>query len=100
MSCKDVKIKQYSKVTYLGCILDKCLTGKSMAMQVCTKVTLKLNFLYRKNRFLSKGFRRLLHNALIQPHFKYARTTWYPNSNRKHKNKLQILQSKYIRFHL
>ena len=56
---KDVKIKQYSKVTYLGCVLDECLTGGSMAMQVCTKVTSKLNFLYRKNRFFSKDLRKL-----------------------------------------
>ena len=37
ISYKDVKIKQYSKVTCLGCVLDECLTGESMAMQVCTK---------------------------------------------------------------
>ena len=24
---KDVKIKQYSKKAYLGCVLDECLTG-------------------------------------------------------------------------
>ena len=45
-----IKIKQYSKVTYLGCVLDECLTGESMAMQVCTKVTSKLKFLYRKKQ--------------------------------------------------
>ena len=64
-SYKDVKIEQYSKVTYLGCVLDKYLTGKSMAMQVCAKFTSKLKFLYRKNRSLSKDLRRLLCNALI-----------------------------------
>ena len=37
ISYKDVKIKQYSKVTYLGCVLDECLTVDSIAMQVCTK---------------------------------------------------------------
>ena len=57
ISYKDVKIKQYSKVTYLGCVLDECLTGESMAMQVCTKVTSKLNFLYRRNRFFSKDLK-------------------------------------------
>ena len=28
ISYKGIKIKQYSKVTYLGCVLDECLTGK------------------------------------------------------------------------
>ena len=53
ISYKDVKIKQYSKATNLGCVLDECLTGESLAMQVCTKATSKLKFLYRKIRFLS-----------------------------------------------
>ena len=46
ISYKDVKIKQYSKETYLGCVSDECLTGESMAMQICTKVSSKLKFLY------------------------------------------------------
>ena len=50
ISYKDVKIKQYSKVTYLGCVLDKCLKGESMAMQVYIKVFSKLMFLYRHFR--------------------------------------------------
>ena len=49
-SYKDVKIKQYSKVTYLGRALDKCPTGESMAIQVCTKVNSKKKFLYRKRQ--------------------------------------------------
>ena len=98
ISYKDVKIKQYSKVTYLGYVLDECLTGVSMAMQVSTKDSSKLKFLYRKNRFLSKDLRRLLCNAFIQLHFDYACATWYPNLNKGYKNKLQVLQNKYIRF--
>ena len=98
ISYKDAKIKKYSKVTYLGCVLDECLTGKSMTMPVCTKVTSKLKFLYRKNRFISKDLRRLLCKALIQPHFDHACAAWYPNLNKKHKYKLQVLQSKCTRF--
>ena len=90
ISYKDIKIKQYSKVTYLGCVLDECLTGESMAMQVCTKVTSKLKFLYRKSRFLSKDLRRLLCNTPIQSHFDYTCVAWYPNLNKKYKIKLHI----------
>ena len=67
-------------------------------MQVCSKVTSKLKLLYRKNRFLSKDLRRLLCNALIQPHFDYACAAWYPNLNKKYKNKLLVLENKSIRF--
>ena len=69
-------------------------------MHVCTKVTSKLKFLYRKIRFLSKDLRKLLCNALIQPHFDYACAAWYPNLNKKYKNKLQVLKNKYIYFSL
>ena len=53
ISYKDIKIKQYAKVTYLGCVLDECLTGESMA-KVCTKVTSKLKFLLKKTGSFQK----------------------------------------------
>ena len=43
---KDIKIKQYSKVTYLGCILDETLSGESMATHVINKANSRLRFLY------------------------------------------------------
>ena len=62
---KDIKIKQYSKVTYLGCILDETLSGESVAMHVINKVNSRLRFLYRQNKFLDIPLRRLLCNAMI-----------------------------------
>ena len=95
---KGIQIKQYSKVTYLGCILDETLSGESMALHVINKVNSKLKFLYRKNRFLTPQLRRLLCNALIQPHFDYASSAWFPNLNQKFVKKLQSAQNKCIRF--
>ena len=43
---KDVEIKQYSKVTYLGCILDETLSGESMASHAINKISSRLRFLY------------------------------------------------------
>ena len=94
----DINIKQHSKVTYLGCIFDESLSGESMALKVINKINGRLKFLYRKNRFLSFPLRRLLCNALIQPHFDYACCSWYSNLNKKLKDKLQVLQNKCIRF--
>ena len=39
-------------------------------------------------------------NALIQPHFDYGCTAWYPNLTKKLKDKLQVTKSKWIRFFL
>ena len=69
-----------------------------MALKVISKINCTLRFLYRKNKFFSQTLRRLLCNALIQPHFDYACSIWYPNLNNRLKSKLQILQNKCIRF--
>ena len=94
----DIEIKQNRSVTYLGCILDESLKGESMARHVINKVNSILRFLYRNNRIFSSKLRRLLCNSLIQPHFDYACTTWYPNLNKNLKSKLQTAQNKCIRF--
>jgi len=84
----ETDIKRHSKVTYLGCILDETLSGESMALKVISKVNSRLRFLYRKNKFLTPSLRRLLCNALIQPHFDYSCTSWYPNLIQKFEEKI------------
>ena len=49
ISYGSLKIKQYSEVTYLGCTLDKSLLGESMALNVVSKINMRLKFLYRKS---------------------------------------------------
>ena len=94
----EIHIKQYHTVASLGCLLDQTLSAKSMALKVINKINNRLRFLYRKNMFLSPPLRRLLCNSLIQPHFDYACSAWYPNLNKRLKSKLQILQNKCIQF--
>ena len=47
---KNMQIKQHSKVTYLGSILDETMSGRSMALKVI-KINSRLKILYRKNKF-------------------------------------------------
>ena len=68
----NIRIKQHSRVTYLGCILEETMSGEPMANKVISKVNARLKFLHRKNKYLTPNLRRLLCNALIQPHFDYA----------------------------
>ena len=69
-----------------------------MANKVISKVNARLKFLHRKNKYLTPNLHRLLCNALIQPHFNYACSAWYPNLSKKLKNRIQTLQNKCIRF--
>ena len=93
-----IKVSQHKEIKYLGCIFYEKATGEKMAIQVIKKINGRLKFLWRKQKFLSPHLRRLLCNALIQPHFDYAASAWYPNLQKKFKSKLQICQNKCIRF--
>ena len=95
---KDKKVKQYSKVTYLGCIFDEILSGESMTTHVINKVNSRLKFFYRQNKFLDIPLRRLLCNAMIQSFFDYACNAWHPNLNKILKTRLKAVQNKCIRF--
>ena len=64
---KNIKIKQYSEVTYLGCILDETLSGESMAIHVINKINSRLRFLYRQNRY----------DLLVFPYADYYATQWF-----------------------
>ena len=63
--------------------MDETMSGEPMAVKVINKINGKFKFLYRKNSFLTPGLRRVLCNALIQPHFDYACSAWYTNLDAK-----------------
>ena len=48
---KGKKVTHYSKVTYLGCILDEAFSGESMAAHVINNANSRLRILYRQNKF-------------------------------------------------
>ena len=78
--------------------MDKTMSGEAMALNIINKINKKLKFLYRKNDFLTPALRRLLINALIQPHFDYACSAWYPNLTKELKHRIQTTQNKCMRF--
>ena len=69
-----------------------------MATRVLGLINGRLKFLYRKQRFLNLTLRRLLCNALIQPHYDYACSAWYPNLNKRLTKRIQTSQNKCIRY--
>ena len=67
------------------------MSGESVANKVISKVNARLVFLHWKNKYLTRNLRRLFCNALIQPHFDYACSVWFPNLSKKLKNRIQSL---------
>ena len=51
------KVKQYSIIEYLGCLLDENMSGESMAKRALKKINGKTKFLYRQKRYLSYPFK-------------------------------------------
>ena len=68
------------------------------AHKAISRVNARLKFLHRKNEYLTTNLRCLLCNNLIQPHFDYACSAWYPNLSKKLKNRIQTPQNKGICF--
>ena len=77
----DIQMKQHSKVKYSGCMLDGTMSRETMPLSVINKINNKLTFCLSRKKFLTPTLRRLLCNALIQPHFDYACPVWYPQFN-------------------
>ena len=98
ISYGDCSLKQHSIVEYLGFYLDSNLNGNSLASRVLKKIKTKLIFLWRQSNYLNYSSRRLLCNALVQPHFDYGRTSWYPLLSKTLKTKLQIAQKRAYAF--
>ena len=61
-----------------------------MTLRKIRKISSKLKFRYRKNRFFVVPLCRLLCNVFIQPHFDYVGTAWYPNLIKTLKDKLTL----------
>ena len=70
------------------------MSREAMTLNVVNKINNKLKFLYRKNSFLAPALRRLLRNALIQPHFDYACSARYPNLTKKLRHGIQTAENK------
>ena len=58
ISFNNIKIKQYSSLTYLACILDNSLSGEAIATKAIKKINARIKFLHRKNDFLTPDLRR------------------------------------------
>merc|ERR1712033_13885 len=94
----EVVIKHVKSVKYLGVQIDDDLSGSSIVKETIKKANTRLKFLYRNKNLLNFQCRKTLCSALIQCHFDYSCSSWYPGINKGIKGKLQVAQNKTIRF--
>ena len=96
--CENIIINKVNEIKYLGLQIDSNLSGENAVMNILKKANARLKFLYRYKDMLNFSARKTLCSALIQCHFDYACSSWYPGINKNLKDKLQIAQNKMIRF--
>ena len=97
ITCGNTKILPKSEIKYLGLDIDQSLSGEVTGDKVIKKANSRLKFLYRKGKYLNTGTKKLLVSALIQSHYDYGCSVWYPALTKNTKNKLQTAQNKVIR---
>ena len=69
-----------------------------MVNSIIQKANARLKFLFRKQKFLNLHCKKLLIMSLIQCHFDYGCSLWYPGLSKLLRNRLQITQNKIIIF--
>ena len=73
------------------------MSGELIAHKVISKVNARLKFFHQKNKYVTPNLCCLICNALIQSHFDYACSVWYPYVS-KLKTRIQTSRNKSIRF--
>ena len=62
---------------------DETMSEETTTLSILNKTNNKLKFLYRQNSFLGPTLRRLLCKTILQTHFDYTCSAWYPNLTKK-----------------
>ena len=98
VKCNNEVIQNVNSVKYLGLQIDNDLAGDNIVKGIIKKANSRLKFLYRHKDMLSFNCKKTLCSALIQCHFDYACSSWYPGIRKELTKKLQVMQNKIIRF--
>ena len=98
IQCNGHDIHPSDEVKYLGLKINQTLSGENIVNSILSKSAARLKFLYRHGHALDQSSRKILASALIQCHFDYAVSAWYPGLSKCLKQKLQVAQNKIVRF--
>ena len=84
--CGNIKINNVNQVKYLGLQIDDNLSGENAIKTVLKKANSRLKFLCKYSDMLKFPARKTLCSALIQCHFDYSCSSWYPSINKNLKD--------------
>merc|ERR1712121_62348 len=92
--CGEEIIKHVKSVKYLGVQIDENFSGDSIVKEIIKKAKTRLKFLYRRKNLLNLQCRKTLCSALIQCHFDYSCSSWYPGIDKGPRINYKLLRIK------
>ena len=78
----DSQIERVNEFNFLGTMFDECLTWKSHAQKVASRIAIVAGTISRLKRFLPSAILKTIYNALIQPHLNFSILLWGKNTKR------------------
>lgn len=90
-------IEIVNEMKYLGFTLDDKLKLNKQVNITIAKIAMKIGFMYRNCKFLSKYYKKLLYRSIIEPYFIYCPSLMF-FCNEENLERLQIMQNKVMRF--
>ena len=85
-----------SSYTYLGLIIDSCMTWDYAVSNTCKKIGTHISVMQKLNNVIPNIHANMLYYAFIQPYFDYGLTVW-GNTSVINIDKLQRLQNRIAR---
>jgi hypothetical protein len=92
----DTDIEFVDSIKYLGVQIDNHLKFDEHIDYVLKKAALKISYLGRLSRILSKSTKNLIYNCIVAPHFEYCASVLWGASD-VYLSKLQVLQNRGMR---
>ena len=89
-------IEQVKSTTFLGIIIDECLTWKDHIAKVAKKIIRAAGIIAKIRHFVNRNTLKLIYYALVYPYFIYGNLTW-GNTYKSRIQKIMNIQKKIVR---
>jgi hypothetical protein len=96
LSMNNDNIKQVKSITFLGIVVDECLTWKYHIKLVSKKIIKATAIISKIRYFTNVNYLKLIYYALVYPYLIYANLIW-GNTYKTHIQKLFTIQKKLVR---
>ena len=96
VSINNEKVKQVKNTTFLGIVIDECLTWNDHVNLIAKKITKTTGIIAKIRHFTNLNARKLIYYALVYPYLIYDNIIW-GNTYKNRLKKIMNIQKKIVR---